>query len=85
METDEIRRMTRAEAQSALEDAERSLWNLKFRQVTQHVENPLVLRSQRREVARIKTILREDQLGLRNLAATTASAAPEAEAENGDQ
>ena len=63
-----LREMTRAELESHLKEIKEELWNLEFRRISQEVENPLRLRSLRREVARATTILNEDARGIRKLA-----------------
>lgn len=65
----ELREMTRAEVEHRLKDESESLFNLRLRRHTQQIPNPLKLRSTRRQVARIKTVLREDELGICKLAA----------------
>ncbi len=65
----ELREMTRAEVEHRLQEESQALFNLKMRRHTQQTPNPLKLRTTRRQVARMKTILREDALGIRKLAA----------------
>jgi large subunit ribosomal protein L29 len=65
----ELRAMTRAEVEHKLKEENEALFNLKLRRHTQQIPNPLKLRGTRRQVARIKTVLREDALGIRKLAA----------------
>jgi large subunit ribosomal protein L29 len=63
-----FRDMTRAELEAHLKEIKEELWNLEFRRISQEVENPLRLRSLRREVARATTLLSEDARGIRKLA-----------------
>lgn len=65
----ELREMTRAEVEHRLKDEGEALFNLRLRRHTQQIPDPLKLRGTRRQVARIKTVLREDELGIRKLAA----------------
>ncbi len=65
----ELREMTRAEVEHRLKEEGEALFNLRLRRHTQQIPNPLKLRHTRRQVARIKTVLREDSLGVRKLAA----------------
>ena len=65
----EIRELTRAEVEHKLKEESEALFNLKLRRHTQQIPNPIKLRGTRRQVARIKTVLREDALGIRKLAA----------------
>jgi large subunit ribosomal protein L29 len=67
MKAYELREKTREELIEMLNGLYKELWNLRIRHSTQHLPNPLRLRTLRREIARIKTILREDELGKRKL------------------
>ena len=63
-----LREMTREEVELQLEDLQEELQNLKLRASLKQESNPLRIREIRRDVARVKTLLREDELGLRHLA-----------------
>jgi large subunit ribosomal protein L29 len=67
--TTELRAATDAELQKRIEEEQQNLSNLKFQKVFSQLENPMKLRQIRRDIARMKTILRERQKG----AATTAT------------
>ena len=67
MKSREIRQMTRAEIEEQLAGSEGELANLQLQLATHQLENPLVIRQVRRDVARMKTVLRELELGLTNL------------------
>lgn len=69
MKPREMRDMTREEILGRQEELEREIFNLKIRQATKQSDNPLKIRTLRREMARITTILREDELSIRPLAA----------------
>jgi large subunit ribosomal protein L29 len=69
MKPREMRDMTREEILGRQEELEREIFNLKIRQATKQSDNPLKIRTLRREMARITTILHEDELGIRPLAA----------------
>jgi large subunit ribosomal protein L29 len=64
MKPNEIRRMTRSEIEQLLGDREEEFSNLRLQAVTQELENPLLIRQVRRDMARLRTILREDELGI---------------------
>jgi large subunit ribosomal protein L29 len=64
MKAVEIRNMTKEEMLKKLEELQDELFRLRVRHVTEELPNPLRLRMLRRDIARIKTILRE--LELRN-------------------
>jgi large subunit ribosomal protein L29 len=63
MPASDIREMSLEELRSRVAEMERERFNLKFRGATQQLDDPLRLRVIRREVARLKTILRERELG----------------------
>jgi len=62
MKMDEIRQLTIDELQIRLEDAHEEMENLRFLHSTHQLDNPLRLRLLRRDIARIKTVLREYEL-----------------------
>jgi len=68
MKMGEIRQMSETELRTKLRELEEELWRLRFRSGTQKLDNPLRLRILRRDIARIKTVLREAELGKRELA-----------------
>lgn len=59
---DEARSMTDAELGEAINEAYREVFNLQFQIGTRQLQNPMAMRSARRQVARLRTILRERQL-----------------------
>jgi len=69
MRVDQLREMSVEELQQKLHETEEELFNLRFRKgMQQQLPNPLRIRVSRREIARIKTILREHDLGIRRVA-----------------
>jgi large subunit ribosomal protein L29 len=67
----ELREQEDDELQSQLREAKEELFNLRFQMATGQLDNNRRLRTVRRDIARIYTILRERELGL--------SVAPDAE------
>ena len=67
MKPSEIRELSRTEVEDQVREKEEELVNLRLRLVTHQLENALVVRSERRELARLKTILKEHDLGIRIL------------------
>lgn len=63
-----LRESTRDEVELRLHDLEEELRNLRFRASLKQGDNPLRIREIRHDVARVKTVLREDALGIRRLA-----------------
>ncbi|MBS1271897.1 MAG: 50S ribosomal protein L29 [Candidatus Marinimicrobia bacterium] len=66
MKRDELRNQSTEELEIRLEEDREELENLRFQQTLQQVENPLRIRHLKREIAQILTVLREQELGIRN-------------------
>jgi len=62
MKAAEIRALTTAEIKSRLDQAYQELFNLRFQLATQQLEDTNRLRQVKRDIARLKTILREREL-----------------------
>jgi large subunit ribosomal protein L29 len=71
MRTDEIKQLSLDELKKRLTDEEENLANLRFQLATSQLESPIKVRTVRRDIARIKTLIRE-----REIAAGPAAAAP---------
>ena len=59
---DEARAMTDAELGEAINEGYREVFNLQFQKGTRQLQNPMAMRQAKRQVARLRTILRERQL-----------------------
>lgn len=68
MKTDLLRELTRDELMQKHHDLLEEYFNLRLRKRVQEITNPLKLRTLRRELAQISTILREDELSVRTVA-----------------
>ena len=64
MNAEEIRAMSSEELLRKLDDLKEELFNLRFQMVTAQLDNPMRVREVRRDIARVKTILRERELGI---------------------
>jgi large subunit ribosomal protein L29 len=62
LRSDEIRDLSDGDINARVAELEEERFRLKFRSATEPLENPLRLRTIRRDIARLKTILRERQL-----------------------
>ncbi len=62
----EIRDMTDDEIRGRVAELQEELFRLRFRSATQQLESTALLTSLRRDVARLKTILRQRQLAQQN-------------------
>jgi large subunit ribosomal protein L29 len=61
MKPGDIRELTSDEIVARIEQLQEELFRLRFRSATQELENPMLLRTLRRDVARLKTVLAERQ------------------------
>lgn len=68
MKLQEMRELTRDELLLRKNDLEEERFNLNMRKSLKALDNPLRLRTIRREMAKIITLLHEDDLGMRSLA-----------------
>ena len=62
MELKKMREMTEVELNSELAKMKKELFNLRFQHVTGQLENPVKMREVKREIASVKTIIREKEL-----------------------
>ena len=62
MKAEKMRELTEAELDAQLRDTETQIWKLRFQGATGQTEGLPKLRSLRRDIARIRTILREKEL-----------------------
>jgi len=60
----ELRELTGEELTERLRESKEELFNLRFQMATGQLDNNRRLRTVRREIARIYTVLRERELGL---------------------
>tara|TARA_B110001454_G_scaffold216756_1_gene240610 strand:- start:2121 stop:2330 length:210 start_codon:yes stop_codon:yes gene_type:complete len=65
MPKDDFKKLNKKQLKSKLNDNKEALLNYRFQKVLQQLENPLQIRKTKREIARIKTILREYELDIR--------------------
>jgi large subunit ribosomal protein L29 len=68
MANDDLNKMSKKQLESKLKDNEEALLNFRFQKVLQQLENPFQIRNAKKEIARIKTILREYELDIRKAA-----------------
>jgi len=62
MDTKELRDLPPAELQSEIAKSQEKLWKLRFQARGEPLEKPHEVRRLRREIARMRTILREKEL-----------------------
>ncbi len=67
MRAEELRDLTDLELDQKLDEFKEELFNLRFQNATAQLDNPMRIREVRRTIARIKTIKRERELGIRQM------------------
>ena len=82
MKLRELRELTRPELLQHKRDLEEELFNLRMRKSIKSLDNPLRTRQIDREIGRVLTILREDELGIRVLAESKKSLLADADTPN---
>ena len=65
MNKKDLNKLTKNKLIKKLSDNEESLVNLRFQKKMQQLENPQSIRSIKREVAQIRTVLKEMELNIR--------------------
>ena len=65
MKAAEIRELSSAELDQKLSDLKSELFNLRFQHAINQLENPLRLQIVRKDIARVKTVIREKELKAR--------------------
>lgn len=69
LHVDKIREMTPEEIEQRIAELKEELFNLRFRNSTRQLDNPLKLRESKRDLARLLTVLQEHHKGIRKLGA----------------
>ena len=65
MQKKELGKLNRDELKTKLTDNQEALLNLRIQKALQQLEHPQKIRSLKREIAQIKTVIREYDLGIR--------------------
>lgn len=66
MKVKELRDMTDAELRKKLADSKDELFRLRFQNATGQLDNPMKIQEVRRRIARLKTVIRERELGIKH-------------------
>jgi len=62
MKASEIREMTADELNSKLADLKAELFNLRFQLAINQLDNPMRISAVKKDIARVKTVLRENEI-----------------------
>ena len=65
MKANEVRKMSASELESKLLDLKKDLFQLRLQHATNQLDNPVKIAQVKRDIARVKTIIREQQLASR--------------------
>ncbi len=65
MKRSELNEMTHSELDVKLDENMEALQNIRFQKSLQQLENPLQIRHLKKEIAQIKTVIHEYELGIR--------------------
>ena len=66
MKPNKVREMTDVELNNELANLKAQLFKLRFQSATNQLDNPLQIKSVRKDIARVKTVLRERELAEQN-------------------
>ena len=62
MKAVEVRKMSAAELDAKLVELKKDLFNLRLQHATNQLDNPIKIAQVKKDIARVKTIIREQQL-----------------------
>jgi large subunit ribosomal protein L29 len=62
MKIEKIRELSETELSNELVKMKKELFNLRFQHVTGQLENPIKMRDVKKEIARVKTVIRENEI-----------------------
>ena len=65
MKVNDIRKLSGAELETKLMELKKDLFNLRLQHATNQLENPGRIAEVKKDIARVKTIIREQQLASR--------------------
>jgi large subunit ribosomal protein L29 len=63
MKANEVRKLSAEELKAKLVDLKKDLFFLRMQHATKQLDNPIRIAQVRKDIARVETILREQQLG----------------------
>jgi large subunit ribosomal protein L29 len=65
MKTNELREKNMAELTQELQELKSELFKLRFQHATNQLDNPIKLKNVKKDIARVKTVMREMELGIK--------------------
>lgn len=64
MKIQDIRDLSTQELEDKIKDLKEELFNLRFQNATNQLDNPLRIVSVKKDIAKVKTVLKEKELGI---------------------
>ena len=61
MKANEVRKMSSADLEKKLTELKKDLFNLRLQHATNQLDNPMQIAATKKDIARIKTIIREKE------------------------
>ena len=61
MKANEVRKLSASELEAKLSELKKDLFNLRLQHATNQLDNPIRIAEVKKDIARVKTILREQQ------------------------
>lgn len=65
MKTSELREMNVTELTQELQELKSELFKFRFQHATNQLDNPIKLKNVKKDIARVKTVIREMELGIK--------------------
>ena len=62
MKASEMKKLSTAELETKLKDLKAELFNLRFQLATHQLDNPMRVSAVKKDIARVKTVLRENEI-----------------------
>ena len=66
MKASELRKLSQAELDAKLLELKKELFNLRFQQAINQLDNPMRISAVKKDIARVKTVIRDMQLNGKN-------------------
>ncbi len=67
MKIQDIRDLSTQELEDKIKDLKEELFNLRFQNATNQLDNPMRIVSVKKDIARVKTVLKEKELGIASI------------------
>ncbi len=64
MKIQDIRDLSTQELEDKIKDLKEELFNLRFQNATNQLDNPMRIASVKKDIAKVKTVLKEKELGI---------------------